>query len=59
MLVLKRDGVGTFAENVIAHEHNDIIVKIPFSVDSDIASAFSAYGVAYIGMKKLVMENKG
>ncbi|KAE9554565.1 hypothetical protein FO519_002204 [Halicephalobus sp. NKZ332] len=59
VLVLKRDGVGTFAENVIAHGHNDIIVKIPFSVDSDIASAFTAYGTAYLGMKRLVMENRG
>uniref|UniRef100_A0AC34Q5Q2 Enoyl reductase (ER) domain-containing protein n=1 Tax=Panagrolaimus sp. JU765 TaxID=591449 RepID=A0AC34Q5Q2_9BILA len=59
VLVLKYDGVGTFADKVMAHEKIDVIVKVPYSIDADLAPALSVYGIAYLGMKKLITENRG
>ena len=59
VLILKQAFTGAFAEKTIADENVDIIVKLPYSIDIDVAPALSAYATAYLGMKKLVTENRG
>jgi NADPH2:quinone reductase len=59
VLVLKQGFTGAFAEKTIADENYDIIVKLPYSLDVELAPALSAYATAYLGMKKLVTESRG
>jgi|UniRef100_A0AC35FXG6 NADPH2:quinone reductase len=59
VLVLKQGFTGAFAEKTIADENFDIIVKLPYSLDIELAPALGAYATAYLGMKKMVTENRG
>uniref|UniRef100_A0A7E4UM85 Enoyl reductase (ER) domain-containing protein n=1 Tax=Panagrellus redivivus TaxID=6233 RepID=A0A7E4UM85_PANRE len=59
VVVFKTGGVGGFSQRTIADEKTDIIVKLPFSIDAEVTPSLSAYCLAYVGMKRLVMENLG
>lgn len=60
MLGLKLQGTGAFAENCILDEKVDVIHRLPFSIDADLAPSLAvAYVSGYLGMKRLAMDKRG
>lgn len=60
ILCLKSSGTGAFAEYCTINEKLDLVVSLPYSVNFDVAASIGvAYGSAYLGMKHLVMQQKG
>lgn len=60
ILCLKNSATGAFAQYCIVYDDIDLIVKLPYSINYEIAASVSlAYGTAYLGLKNLVIQQKG
>lgn len=57
---MKSSGTGAFAQYCTVHENLDLIFKLPYSINFDIAASVGlAYGSAYLGLKNLAIQKKG
>ncbi|KAH7729558.1 hypothetical protein AAVH_03033 [Aphelenchoides avenae] len=60
VLGLKLQGTGAFAEYCILDEKVDVIHRLPYSIDAELAPSLAvAYVSGYLGMKRLAMDKRG
>lgn len=60
VLCLKTGGTGAFSQECLVNEREDMIVKLPYSISSDVAASLAvSYGTAYCGMKLITTEKRG